>query len=55
MMDYFVISKGWTGLANELKNIMKNKDVDNIVDRRNKQFPVGYDRRKSKIRKIALN
>lgn len=55
MMDYFVISKGWTGLANELKDIMKNKNVEVIVDRRNKQSPVGYDRRQSKIRKITLN
>tara|TARA_R110000765_G_scaffold332670_1_gene423331 strand:+ start:1165 stop:1332 length:168 start_codon:yes stop_codon:yes gene_type:complete len=55
MMDYFVISKGWTGLADELKSIMKNKDVEVIVDRRNKQSPVGYDRRKSKVRKIVLN
>ena len=54
-MDYFVISKGWTGLANEIKDIMKSNNVEVIVDRRKKQNPVEYDRRKSRIRKITIN
>ena len=52
-MDYFVISKGWTGLANEIKDIMKSKNVEVIVDRRKKQSPVGYDRRKTAPKRIA--
>ena len=52
-MDYFVISKGWTGLANEIKDIMKSNNLEVIVDRRTDEIPVKIDRRKTVSKKIA--